>query len=117
LAFSTRIGAIVITIAIAVLAPANASALPYLTVGNARHALEQRFEQNEERYNNRAYTLDNCYRVSRTHVNCYTEVRASVSDCEEELWRVWEVPLQHHPGWFGMDTEGQDWGACPEESE
>jgi len=100
---------------LALATPASAAALPYLTVGNARHTLEERFESNEEQYGDATYTLNNCYRVSGTHVNCYAEVHASASGCEVELWRVWEVTSRRGLGWFGMHTQGQYWEACQEE--
>ncbi len=98
--------------------PASAAALPYLTVGNARHTLEQRFRREEE-HNGGIYELGNCYRVSGMHVNCYAEEQQSASSCEVWLWRVWETADQrereHHE--FTMDTAGQYWESCPEESE
>lgn len=96
--------------------PTSACALPLLTGGNARYTLERRFEQNEERYGQETYALDNCYRVSSTHVNCYAEVHESANRCEVWLWRVWETRIPHRRRLFGMHTQGQFWEKCAEES-
>jgi hypothetical protein len=93
----------------------NAFALPYLTVENARHVLEERFAENEEQLGNETYTLDNCYRVSATHVNCYAEAYTSANACQVQLWRAFETAIPHESkGPFVMHTRGQYWEECPE---
>jgi hypothetical protein len=76
--------------------------------------LEKRFER-EELQGEGTSVLTSCYRVSRTHVNCYAEYHSSAESCEENLWRVWETPNRRHNGWFTMNTQGRHWGACPTE--
>jgi hypothetical protein len=102
---------------LALAVPATASALPYLTIGNARYELELRFEHEEESRYPGTDELLNCYRVSSTHVNCYSELHLSAGRCEVWLWRVWEhqSSRERRRHTFLTTTNGQPWGSCPVE--
>ena len=97
---------------IALAVPTNAAALQYLSVGNARHELEGRFEHEEEEGSG-TDELANCYHVSSTHVNCYSEEHFSAEGCRVVLWRVWETTdqRQRQHNQFTMHTKGYNWGA------
>jgi hypothetical protein len=99
---------------VALTVPTTATALPFLSVGNARHVLERRFEHEEEQGEGTA-ELENCYRVSATHVNCYVAYRASAQRCEVNLWRVWETASHRGRENFTMNTRGRRWGFCEAE--
>jgi hypothetical protein len=92
--------------------PTTAAALPFLSVGNARHVLERRFEHQEEEGEGIA-ELANCYRVSSTHVNCYVAYHVSAYRCEVNLWHVWETASQRERqhGAFTMHTQGRYWSS------
>jgi hypothetical protein len=99
-------------------APTSAVALPFLSIGNARHHVEGRFEREEEREAGTDELL-NCYRVSSTHVNYYSEEHFTAESCEEFLWRVWETATPHERahGKFTLNTKGHVWGGCPQGEE
>jgi hypothetical protein len=112
------VGRLIITAAalLALAVPTSAAALPYLSIGNARHELERRFEREEERgIGSGNDELLNCYRVSSTHVNCYSAEHWSSERCELWLWRVWETASQreHARHEFTMRTKGHPYGECP----
>ena len=105
---------------LALAAPASASALQFLSVGNARHEIERRFEREEESAEGGAgYSeLANCYRVSSTHVNCYSAEHFSDESCVVFLWRVWETATASELGRhkFTMHTKGYRWSdSCQSE--
>lgn len=111
---------VILVIASAALALGIASpalALPYLSVGRARHNLELRFAREEEsRDSSGTDELRNCYRLSSTHVNCYSEEHSSAESCEVWLWRVWEYVSQRDRERHEctLAIKGHFWEPCPE---
>ena len=111
--------AVAVGVLFGLVAPASAVALPYLSIGNARHHLERRFEHEEERGGSAVDELLNCHRVSSTHVNCYSAVHFSSADCEVFLRRVWESATQseRRRGEYTLSTKGSYWEECQSEAE
>jgi hypothetical protein len=98
--------AFTVALVLALALPASAAALPYLSIGNARHVLEVRFEEEEEEGLG-TDELANCYRVSATHVNCYSDYSEEAESCSVWLWRVWEATTR--PGYYTVYTKGHPW--------